>query len=292
LFSSTPLHYEIFEFLGLDPIPYAHISPIMKLDESGNKRKLSKRKDPEADVRFYNEQGYPKEAVLEYLINIANSNYQDWKRVNPDASYEEFKVSFEKVNRAGALFDFKKLEDFCKEYIASLSAEEVYDRVLEWASEYDLELHSRLSSDKEFAVKIFNIERTGNKIRKDLVKWSDSKDQLDIFYDDLFDSLVAPEMPENVSDEDVANIVSMFVDSYDPNDGSQVWFEKVKSIGDELGFTSDYKAFKEDPSKFKGKVGDVAMVLRLKVAHKAQTPDICQVMQVLGKDKVVERLNS
>lgn len=290
-FASVPLHFEIFEALGMKVLPYAHIPTVMKLDD-GKKRKLSKRKDPEADVRFYNEQGYPKEGVLEYLINIINSNYQDWKRANPSVSYDDFKVSLEKVNRSGALFDLKKLEDFCKDFVASLSAEEVYEKVLDWSSKYDKEVYGRLKENRELAIKIFNIERRGEKIRKDIAKWSDVKGQLNIFFDDLFNTLEVPVLPENISEEDVEKIVELFLKSYDPSDDGSVWFDKIKEIGTVLGFTFDYKAFKEDPSQFKGKVGDIAMVLRLKVARKAQTPDISQVMQVLGKEKVEERLRS
>ncbi len=291
-FASTPLHYEIFQALELDVLPYAHISPLMKIDEEGGKRKLSKRKDPEADTRYYSQQGYPKEGVLEYLINILNSNYQDWKRGNKEKSYDEFKISLEKINRSGALFDFVKLESFCREYIATLSATEVYERVLDWAKEYDEQVFKRLSENKEYCIKIFNIEREGKKIRKDMCKWSDVVGQLDIFFDDLFNSLEIPSMPENISDEDLKNIIEEFISSYDPDDDCNVWFEKVKAISESLGFTSDYNAFKKNPSKFKGKVGDVAMVLRLKTTRKMQTPDLCEIMKVLGKEKVVERLKN
>ena len=290
-FPSIPLHLELFEKLGFEQIAYAHPSPLMKLD-NGNKRKLSKRKDPEADASFFVEHGYPAEAILEYFLNIMNSNFADWRNQNPDKSYTEFVLKLEKFNKSGALFDMVKLEDVCKNYVARLSALEVYNQTLQWAQKFDSDLVKRLEENREYVISILNIEREGKKIRKDIVKWEDVKSQLEIFFEDLLEEVLEEEYPENVSVGDIKNIVELFLKSYDPSDDVDVWFDKVKEVGDSLGFTSDYKAFKEDPSKFKGKVGDVAMVLRLKLTKKRQTPDLCEVMRVLGKEEVVRRLSN
>jgi glutamyl-tRNA synthetase len=288
-FPSVPLHLELFDKLGFQRVEYAHPAPLMKMD-NGNRRKLSKRKDPEADTRFFLEHGYPTEAILEYFLNIMNSNFFDWRRGNPELPYTEFTLKLEKFNKAGALFDMVKLEDVCKEYIAGLSAKDVYDNTLRWAQRFDADLVKRLEENREYCIEIINIEREGSKIRKDIVKWEDVRSQFEIFFDDMYEELDIESMPENINGEDVRDIVSKFLESYDSNDDVSVWFEKIKGIGNELGFTSDYKAYKDDPSKFKGKVGDVAMVLRIALTKRSQTPDLYQVMRVMGSDRVEARL--
>lgn len=290
-FPSVPIHLEIFEKLQFESIKYAHPSPLMKID-NGNKRKLSKRKDPEADTRYFLNQGYPKVGILEYFLNIMNSNFSDWRRENPNKPYSEFELKLKKFNRAGALLDIVKLEDVCKEYVASLTAKEVYDRILAWAQKNDPDLGIRMTKNMDYCIKILNIEREGDQIRKDIVKWEDVYDQFSIFFDDMYETLDRAELPENVEKEDVKKIVDMFLETYDEKDDSDTWFSKIKDIGNELGYTSDYKAYKEKPEKFKGKVGDVAMVLRIALTKKKRTPDLHQVMRVMGKDKVEERLQN
>ena len=290
-FPSVPIHLEIFDKLNSNRIEYAHPSPLMKMD-SGNKRKLSKRKDPEADARYFLSHGYPIVGILEYFLNIMNSNFSDWRIQNPDLSYTEFELKLGKFNRAGALFDLVKLEDVCKEYVARLSAQEVYEEVFKWAQKNDSDLVKRMEENREYCIKILNIEREGDQIRKDIVKWEDVYRQFEIFFDDLFKDIEGDELPENVDIDDVEKIVNMFLDTYDVDDGSDVWFGKIKDIGNELGYTSDYKAYKEKPEGFKGKVGDVAMVLRIGLTKKSKTPDLHQVMRVLGRDKVGERLKN
>lgn len=288
-FPSVPLHLELFEKLGFERISYAHPSPLMKMD-NGNKRKLSKRKDPEADTRYFLNHGYPTVAILEYFLNIMNSNFSDWRRENSDLPYSEFELKLKKFNKSGALFDMVKLEDVCKEYVARLSAIEVYEEVFKWAQINDLELVKRMEENREYCIKILNIEREGEKIRKDIVKWEDVYDQFGIFFDDMYEELDREEFPENVEGDDVKKILDMFLESYDINDSSDIWFEKIKKIGDELGYTSDYKEYKSNPDEYKGKVGDVAMVLRVALTKKSRTPDLHQVMQVMGKEMVEKRL--
>ena len=290
-FASVPIHYELFKKLGFKQIEYAHPSPLMKLDNEGkSKRKLSKRKDPEADVQYYIENGYPNEAIIEYFLTLANSNFYDWRIQNPDVDTNEFQLKLEKFNKAGALFDIVKLEDICKDYIATLSAEEIYERSLNWAREYDEEEAKLLEENKEYCINIFNIERSGQKIRKDIVKFKDSKEQLRIFFDTFFDEDSYEDISSRVDKDVQKEIVEKYIDIYNPDDDSTVWFDNVKKLGEELGFCSDRKEYEANREKYKGTVGDVAMVLRVAITKKTQSPDLYQVMNVLGKEKVVQRL--
>jgi len=272
-FSSVPLHVELFSKLGFKQLPYAHLSPLMKSEE-GKKRKLSKRKDPEAAVAYYVERGYPKQGVLEYLLNIVNSNFYDWRLQNKDSNLDDFRIRFEKFNNAGALFDVVKLNDMCKEYIATLSAEEVHANTLEWALMFDTELVATLKENREYCIKILNIEREGDKIRKDLVKYEDVRDQLVIFFDEMFEKQERENISEKVTQELQNTIVSKYIDIFDVSDSLDTWFEKIKKLAEELGC----------------KVGDVAMTLRVALTYRTRTPDLYQIVQVLGEEKVISRL--
>lgn len=272
-FSSVPLHVELFSKLGFKQLPYVHLSPLMKLD-NGKKRKLSKRKDPEAAVAYYVEKGYPKEGVLEYLLTIANSNLYDWKLQNKGLGFDDFRLRFEKFNNAGALFDIVKLNDICKEYLATLSAREVYENALKWALMFDSELVTLLKENTEYCINIFNIEREGERIRKDIVKYEDVRDQLVIFFDEMFKKQEMEDISDKVSKELQSNIVSKYIEVFDISDSLDTWFEKMKKLADEL----------------ECKVGDVAMTLRVALTYRTRTPDLYQIMQVLGEEKVISRL--
>jgi glutamyl-tRNA synthetase len=280
---SQPLHMEIFKALGFDALSYGHISPLMKL-EGGNKRKLSKRKDPEADIAYYIEKGYPINGVKEYLLNIANSNFYDWRMQNPQSNISEFELRLEKFNRAGALFDIRKLEDICKEYISKLSATTVYEQALKWSESFNKELYERLKENKDYCINIFNIEREGSKVRKDLVRWSDIPDMLDMFFDDYSTEKV--DMDINLQ----KTILEEYLNTLYIGDSSQEWFGKIKDIAQRNGFSTDFKEYEKEPKKFKGKVGDVAMVIRVAITGRKQTPDLYQVIQVMGESKVRERV--
>lgn len=285
--SSQPLHMEIFKVLGFKQLEYGHISPLMKLDEGG-KRKLSKRKDPEAAVSFYIEHGYPVDAVKEYLLNIANSNFSDWKLQNPDKDILEFDLKLEKFNKAGALFDITKLNDISKEYISKLKVDELYTFVLEWAQRFNTDIHTKLVNHKDYCIHILNIERDGEKIRKDIAKWGDIPSQFEIFFDDMYKS-----SKKDVIDMDKGlqkDILNSFLDTYYYGDDSYEWFNKIKKIAQENGFCIDYKEYDLNPKKFKGRVGDIAMILRVAVTGKKQTPDLYQIMQVMGEDLVRARV--
>ncbi len=288
--SSAPIHLQLFRVLGFKAPKYAHISPIMKEDEeTGGKRKLSKRKDPEAAVSYYKEAGFPKEAVLEYLMTIANSDFEDWRRANKTAPLDDFKFSLSKMSKAGALFDLVKLGDISKNYISTLNADEVYSRVLEWAKDYNEELYTLFVKDEAYAKSILGIERGNAKPRKDIAKWSDVRDYLAYFYDELWDK--QRDFAENVSAADSAEILKEYKTIYKHDAPSEDWFPAVRELAIKLGFAGAPKEYKKNPDMYKGHVGDVAGVIRAAVTGRRNTPDLYEIMQVLGNDEVMARID-
>ena len=283
--SSVPLHLQLFYELGFRPPKYAHISPIMKND-NGNKRKLSKRKDPEAAVSYYKEEGIPVEAVKEYLLNIANSTFENWRRANPDKSLDEFDFQLNKMSVSGALFDMVKLLDIGKNVISRMSAQEVYENALNWANEYDKKL-VQILENKDYALKVFGIERGNKKPRKDLSKWSDVKENIIYMYEE----------PSNydfdkISGEDAKKVIEEYSKVYDYNDDKQVWFDKIKDVAEKLGYAREVKEYKAEPEKWPGHVGDVSTVIRVVLTGRRNTPDMYEIMQVLGKDEVTKRFEN
>ncbi len=288
--SSVPLHLQLFHELGFKAPKYAHISPIMKND-NGNKRKLSKRKDPEAAVSYYKEEGIPVAAVKEYLLNIANSTFENWRRANPEKTLEEFDFNLTKMSVSGALFDMVKLLDIGKTVISRMSAQEVYENSLKWAKEYDKELEKMLE-DKEYALKIFGIERGNKKPRKDISKWSEVKSNIEYMYDDYYFSKSIEYPYQVINDkEDINNILKLYIEKYyNQNDDKQVWFDKIKELSGELGYAKEVKEYKANPDAYKAHVGDVSTVLRVALTARTNTPDMYEIMQVLGKESIVKRL--
>ncbi len=287
--SSIPLHLQLFHELGFKAPKYAHIAPIMKND-NGNKRKLSKRKDSEAAVSYYDEEGIPEEAVKEYLLNIANSNFENWRRANKEKSIDEFELQLNKMSVSGALFDMVKLLDVGKTVISMFTAQEVYDRALVWAKKYDKELEEMLQ-DKEYALKVFGIERGNKKPRKDISKWAEVKENIEYMYDDKFLSK-EQEYPYQVINEkeDIDKILTLYLEKYyDENDDKQTWFDKIKELAGEMGYAKEVKEFKANPEMYKAHVGDVSTVLRVALTGRTNTPDMYEIMQVLGKDSIEKR---
>ena len=287
--SSVPKHLQLFKALGFKLPKYAHVSPIM-VEENGNKRKLSKRKDPQAAMHFYAQQGYPADSVLEYLLTIANSDYEDWRRANPTADPFSFKFNLKKMSVSGALFDMDKLNDVSKTVIARMDAEAVENAVESWASEYAPKFAALLKRDRAYSTGIFAIDRGNAKPRKDIARWSDVPEYVSYFFDETYEN--AFELPENVSPADAAAILRAYIPVYDPAQDKQAWFDTVKSICDGLGFSPDVKAYKQNPDAFKGHVGDVSTVIRIAVTGRRNTPDLCSIMQLLGKDAVSARLSA
>ena len=290
--SSVPLHLQLFHELGFRAPKYAHIAPIMKND-NGNKRKLSKRKDPEAAVSYYDEMGIPKEAVNEYLLNIANSNFENWRRANKDKSIDEFELKLNKMSVSGALFDIVKLLDVGKTVISKFTAEEVYENALKWAQNYDEELEEMLK-DKEYALKVFGIERGNKKPRKDIAKWSDIKENIEYMYDNKYFSKKQDYPYQVINDKkDINKILELYIEKYyDENDDKQTWFNKIKELSGELGYAKEVKEYKANPDAYKAHVGDVSTVLRVALTSRTNTPDMYEIMQVLGKESIIKRFET
>ena len=287
--SSVPLHLQLFHELGFKAPKYAHIAPIMKNDD-GNKRKLSKRKDAEAAVSYYEEEGIPEEAVKEYLLNIANSNFENWRRANKDKSIDEFELQLNKMSVSGALFDMVKLLDIGKTVISRYTAEKVYDEAKKWAERHDEEL-SKMLEDKDYALKVFGIERGNKKPRKDIAKWSDVKENIEYMYDDVFYSKKRDYPYQVINDkEKIKKILDLYIEKYyDDNDDKDTWFEKIKELAGEMGYAKEVKEFKANPDKYEAHVGDVSTVLRVALTSRTNTPDMYEIMKILGKDRIKER---
>ncbi|MBQ9938544.1 MAG: glutamate--tRNA ligase [Oscillospiraceae bacterium] len=287
--ATLPLHVEMFEAIGWKRPKYGHTAQVMKLD-GDSKRKLSKRKDPEADMRFYSQQGYYVPAIKEYLMTLINSNFEEWRIANPNEPFENFKFNIKKAGVSGALFDLLKLDDISKNVISKLSADVVYDNTVAWAEKYDEQLYALLTRDRDYTVSILSIGRGGAKPRKDFAKWSDVRGYLDFFFDELF--APAYDFPENVSKEDAVAVLEKYKTVYDPEDEQTVWFGKIKAIAEELGFAPETKLYKKNPEQYKGHVGDISMVLRVAITGRQNSPDMQMVMSILGKERTVERINA
>ena len=289
--SSIPIHLQLFYEMGFKAPKYAHYAPIMK-EDNGKKRKISKRKDPEAAVEFYYKEGIPSQSVKEYLLNIANSTFENWRRQNPDKSIDEFDFQLNKMSVSGALFDMVKLLDVSKNVISKYSAERVYDEALEWANEFDTELAEMLSADKEYSLKVLGIERGNAKPRKDLSKWSELKHTISYMYNDKFDKNAEFEYGKVTDKDEISKITKLYVEKYfDINDDKQTWFDKMKDLAEEVGFAREVKAFKAEPEKWPGHVGDISTVIRVTLTGRQNTPDLYEIMQVLGKETVIDRLS-
>ena len=284
--SSAPIHLQLFELLGFEIPQYSHISPIMK-EDGGGKRKLSKRKDPEAAVTFYHEQGYPTNAVTEYLLTLANSNYEEWRRDNPTLSNSEFPFSLDKMSVSGALFDLDKFNDVAKNDVTRYNAEEIYNFVTEWAKQYNEPLYKKLTDNPSYAKAIFAIERGGEKPRKDIAKWSDIEDYTAYFYE--FEPTYE-DMPE-IGKENISELLTAYKEIYKPEDNNEEWFAKLKELALSMGYAKNPKEYKKNPESYKGAVSDFATAIRVAVTGRRNTPDLCAIMQVLGEKEALLRID-
>lgn len=294
---SLPYHIQLFRAFGFKIPKYLHISQLMKLaevtEEDGTvklvKKKLSKR-DKGAGLTSYISDGYAPECVIEYVMTLLNSNYEDWRRANPDASMDDFKFSIKKMSASGSLFDLKKLTDVSKNVLSRMSGEEVYGRLVEWTASEDKEFNALLTADKDYAVRILSIGRGGSKPRKDFALYSEVKGYIGFFYDNYF--TYVDSIPDTYKKEDIKKAIELFIESYDSNDEQNVWFDKIKAVASAIGYCPDIKAYKANPDSFGGHVGDVSMFLRVAVTGKMTSPDMYEVMSILGKDRVMARLSS
>ena len=287
-------HLQIFNALGFEPIKYAHVAPMQKM-EGNSKRKISKRKDPEANVAFYLEEGYPVDGVREYLLNVANSNFEEWRKVNPNANIDDFVVTTEKMSKSGALFDLPKLNDVSKNVISKFDAKTVYDLCLEWAEQYDADFAKILKDNKEYAIKVFSIERGTAKPRKDIAKWNETKSAFGYFFKNLFNPTELEEYEFNTqkfSKDSIKKVVDKYIGVYEQEADNQTWFAKIKELGVEFGFANDMKEYKANPDKYVGHYGEVASILRVAITTRANTPDLYQICTLLGYDEVIRRLKT
>lgn len=288
---SLPKHIALFRACGFRVPKYAHTPQIMKIDEeTGGKRKISKRKDPEAAVSHFAAEGYPAQSVKEYLLTLLNSNFEDWRRANPTAELTAFPFNLKKLSVSGALFDMVKLRDVSKLCISRMTAEEVYERTLAWAKVYDEAFAQRLEADREKALGMLALDRGGKKPRKDLAAFSEVQPYFSYMYDDLYKADYT--LPEHIDPRDAAAILEQYVTVWSPEDDKDVWFGKVKSICAPLGFAAEMRDWKADPASYKGNVSDVSTVIRVAVTGRTNTPDLCTILRLLGRETVCTRLSA
>ena len=288
--SSYPIHTQLFSLLKFKEPKFGHLGLVMKMDENGSRRKLSKRKDPEAAVSFYHEKGIPIDAVKLYLLTIANSNFEAWLDSNKESSIYDFKFDFKKMSESGSLFDVEKLFNISKNYISTLKATEVYDKLFEYTKEYDTEFNEIISKYKEYTTNILNIEREQKKPRKDYASYSDIKTHIWYMFDELFNDNLEYDFQKVTEKEEITNILNTYIEKYyNESDDKDTWFEKIKLLSDELGYASNMKEYKENPDAFKGNVADISTVLRVALTTKSMTPDLYEIMKLLGKERITNR---
>ena len=288
--SSVPLHVELFKAFGYKQPKYIHIPLIMKQD-GDIKRKISKRKDPEASMSYYDKKGYPPLAVIEAIMTIINSNYEEWHTANPDKTFLDFKFSPKKMSSSGALFDLEKLDNISKNIISRMTKEEVYNNLSNWAKEYDTEFYNIVSKYEEYTKDILNIEREQKKPRKDYASYSEIKGQIFYMYDELY--TVDSYEWGNITDiEEIKKILNTYIDKYYDVSDKEIWFNNIKALTDELGYCSNMKEYKENPDKYKGNVADISTVLRVAITSKNMTPDLYEIMRLLGKERILNRINN
>ena len=284
--ATLPIHLQLFRALGWKPPKYCHTAQLMKMDGE-SKRKLSKRKDPELALDFYHAEGYPVPSVLEYLMTLLNSNFEEWRLANPTLPMTDFNFTTKKMSVSGSLFDIDKLRDVSKNVVAMMSAEAVYDALFAWARDYDKELYALLA-DRDYALSILSIGRGVAKPRKDIAVWSEMKHYMAFFYDELF--VPADDYPSSMSKEDIAAVLAKYPALYDPADEQSVWFDKIRALAAELGYAAETREYKKNPGAYKGHVGDISAVLRMAVTGRTMSPDMHLVMRVLGSTRVLARL--
>ncbi len=291
--SSVPVHLQLFKVFGFKVPKYAHLGLVMKIDEDGTRRKLSKRKDPEAAVSYYSELGIPVDAVKLYLMTIANSNFEAWYSANPDKTIDDFKFDFKKMSASGSLFDIDKLKNISKNYISRLKASEVYDNLAKWAIVYDKDFYDLITKYKDYTINILNIEREQKKPRKDYESYSSIKKQIWYMYDELFDSYDKNYEWQNISDlNEIKNILNeYFKNYYDESYDKDTWFDKMKELATSLGYASEVKEYKLNTDKYKGHIGDISMVIRVGLTTKSMTPDLYEIMKLLGTNRMKDRIN-
>lgn len=285
---SLPIHVELFEKLGWEPPIYCHTAQLMKIGEDGNKRKLSKRKDPELSLDYYRQLGYHPACVREYLLTILNSNFEEWRIANPDADIDEFQFTTEKMSNSGALFDLNKLNDISKDVLLKISAADLFDFLKSWSEEFKPEL-SYIFEDRQYLERILDLGRNEAKPRKDHIYAQQMIENISYFFDDMFK--IEDEIPAEAS-SDASEIISKYLATYDHSDDQSQWFEKIRQIAGEMGYALKPKDFKKNPDQFKGHVGHVSTVIRVALMGRQQSPDVWEIQQILGEERTRARLEA
>ena len=285
---SLPIHIQLFQMFGFKAPKYAHLSPISKND-NGTVRKISKRKDPEAAMSYYHKEGIPSYAVMLYLATLMNSNFEEWYNQNKDKKYTDFKFDFKKMSKSCPLFDGEKLNNISKTYFSLLKASDIYNDACEYFNKYDKEFYDIFTKDKDYSINLLNIEREVKIPRKDIASYKDIKKEFSYMYDELFDSIESYEW-QNITDiNDIKEILNTYISMYDINDDKNEWFNKCKELCDKLGYASDMKEYKANPEKYKGNVADVTTVIRVALTKRAQTPDLYELLKLIGVDGIKSR---
>lgn len=285
---SLPKHIQLFKYLGFKLPKYLHTAQVLRLDEEGNKKKLSKR-DKGAKMEDYDVLGYPPESVIEYLMTLLNSNYEEWHAQNPEKPYTDFPFSIKKMSTSGCLFDFDKLNDVSKNVISLMPVEKVCADMIAWAEQFEPDFAACLKQDPAKTEAIFSIGRGGKKPRKDFSNWKDAKTFVQFFFPQYY---AIEEPVEGFSKEDICGALNRFTALYDPADDNSQWFEKVKAIAEELGYCTNMKEYKLNPENWKGSVGDVSTFIRVALTGRHNSPDLYTVMQILGKEESLRRIAS
>lgn len=287
---SVTKHIEMFKAFGFKPPKYIHTPLIIKRD-GDSVRKISKRKDPEASMSYYTEKGYPEEAVIEALMTIINSNYEEWHTSNPDKTFRDFTFSPKKMSSSGALFDLEKLNNISRDVISKMTKEELLERSLNWANKFDEELKELIEKDKEYYMNIINIERCQKKPRKDYETYSDIKNYIWYMYDELFIKEDKTYEFNGIDIEEVRNVLKTYFDKYyDASFDKDTWFNKMKEAAEEMGYCANMKEYKLNPDNYKGSIADFSMIIRVALTTKTTTPDLYEIMELLGTDRIKERI--
>lgn len=287
--STLPIHFELFKTLGWELPVYCHTAHLMKID-NGVKRKLSKRKDPELGLEYYMKLGYHPAAVREYLLTIQNSNFEEWRIENPQAGIDDFEFSLNKMSKSGALFDLDKLNDISKNVLAGIPADEIFDFLLNWSREYKKEIESLLIDNRDSVIKLLSVGRNSAKVRKDLIYCEQIFEFISYFFDDYFE--VVDSYPANIDDIEAGKLLKAYLETYNHGDNQEQWFSKIREITAMNGYAEKPKDFKKNPEMYKGHVGDVSTVIRIAIVGRETSPDIWEIQQIMGEEKVRNRISA
>lgn len=292
-YPSVPLHIQLFEYMNLPAPKYLHTPTVNTIDkETGTVRKVSKRKDSWADSRWFHEMGYPSKAIVDYLMNIINSNFEPWRESHPDSDISEFDFKISNMSKSGALFDLQKIDNVSKNIISRMDAEELYNNTLAWAREYNINDYNLLLNTRDYAIKVLGMDKNPNRPRKDITTYSEVVKFYEYMFDELYSNDLSAYDYEKISKSNLVNALKAYKEAYNSNDTKDEWFARMKEVAGSIGFASDMKEYKKNPEGFVGSIADFSTIIRVTVTGRRQTPDLYEILQIIGKDKVIARINS